>query len=107
MTMVPQPEPWRGYVPEPPRRPAPPDIPRTPHAIHLLVLILLLIVTFGTLGWAWVLVWILHAIVNDSVARREKRRYALEFPEYQRKFLVWQHHAYGVLGYVPQLPPGY
>lgn len=107
MTMVPQPGSWRGLVPNPPRPPAPPDIPTTPHVVHLLVTILLLIVTLGTLGWAWVLVWIMHAIINDSIARREKRRYAREFPQYQREFLAWQHYAYSVLGYVPQLPPGY
>lgn len=107
MTMVPQPQPDRGYVPEPPRRPAAPDIPNTPHVVHLLVTIVLLVVTFGTLGWAWLLVWLMHAIINDSIGRRERRRYAKEFPEYERKFLEWQHNAVQVLGYVPQLPPGY
>jgi hypothetical protein len=101
------PEPGRGYVGIPPRRPSPPDTRKTSHGLHLALTIVLVLITLFTIGWLWLFVWLFVAIVNDEHNRRERRRFEREMVEWQRAYLEWEHGAFRVLGYVPQLPPGW
>lgn len=106
------PEPQRPEVPPhptgmPPHSPRAADIRKTPHGLHLALTIVLVIVTFGTLGWLWLVVWLIHAIGNGAGNRREWRRYDRELHEWQEIVVQWQFHCRNILGYEMQLPPGW